>query len=42
MFRKYDYGQAAAAGVVVVIGSIIVATFALRTISSLFTEEGNR
>jgi sorbitol/mannitol transport system permease protein len=42
MFRKYEYGQAAAAGVVVVIGSIIVATFALRTISSLFTEEGNR
>ena len=39
MFRKYEYGQAAAAGVVVVIGSIIVATFALRTISSLFTEE---
>ena len=42
MFRKYEYGQAAAAGVVVVIGSIVVATFALRTISSLFTEEGNR
>jgi sorbitol/mannitol transport system permease protein len=42
MFRKYEYGEAAAAGVVVVIGSIIVATFALRTISSLFTEEGNR
>jgi sorbitol/mannitol transport system permease protein len=42
MFRKYEYGQAAAAGVVVVVGSIVVATFALRTISSLFTEEGNR
>jgi sorbitol/mannitol transport system permease protein len=42
MFRKYEYGEAAAAGVVVVIGTIIVATFALRTISSLFTEEGNR
>jgi len=41
MFRKYEYGQAAAAGVVVVIGSIIVATFALRTISSLF-QEGQR
>jgi sorbitol/mannitol transport system permease protein len=40
MFRKYEYGEAAAAGVVVVIGTIIVATFALRTISSLFTEEG--
>jgi sorbitol/mannitol transport system permease protein len=42
MFRKYEYGEAAAAGVVVVIGSIIVATFALRTISSLLTEEGRR
>jgi sorbitol/mannitol transport system permease protein len=42
MFRKYEYGEAAAAGVVVVTGSIVVATFALRTISSLFTEEGNR
>jgi len=42
MFRKYEYGEAAAAGVVVVIGTIIVATFALRTISSLFREEGNR
>jgi sorbitol/mannitol transport system permease protein len=42
MFRKYEYGEAAAAGVVVVIGSIIVATFALRTISSLFTEEVSR
>jgi len=40
MFRKYEYGEAAAAGVVVVIGTIIVATFALRLISSLFTEEG--
>jgi sorbitol/mannitol transport system permease protein len=39
MFRKYEYGEAAAAGVVVVIGTIIVATFALRTISSLFREE---
>jgi sorbitol/mannitol transport system permease protein len=39
MFRKYEYGEAAAAGVVVVIGTIIVATFALRLISSLFTEE---
>jgi sorbitol/mannitol transport system permease protein len=39
MFRKYEYGEAAAAGVVVVIATIIVATFALRTISSLFKEE---
>src|SRR5205823_2925666 len=42
MFRKYEYGEAAAAGVVVVIGTIIVATFALRTISSLFQEEVGR
>jgi sorbitol/mannitol transport system permease protein len=41
-FRKYEYGEAAAAGVVVVIGSIIIATFALRTISSLLTEETSR
>ena len=39
MFRKFEYGEAAAAGVVVVLGTIIVATFALRTISSLFDEE---
>jgi sorbitol/mannitol transport system permease protein len=39
MFRKFEYGEAAAAGVVVVIGTIVVATFALRTISSLFNEE---
>lgn len=41
MFRKYEYGEAAAAGVVVVIGSILIATFALRTIASLFREEGS-
>ena len=33
-------GLASAQGVIVVIGTIIVATFALRTVSSLF-EEGN-
>ena len=42
MFRKYEYGEAAAAGVVVVLGTIVVATFALRVISSLFTEEEMR
>ncbi len=42
MFRKYEYGEAAAAGVVVVVGTIVVATFALRTISSLFNEEVSR
>ncbi|GAB7110104.1 sugar ABC transporter permease [Streptomyces phaeofaciens JCM 4814] len=42
MFRKFEYGQAAAAGVVVVLGSIVIATFALRTIASLFREEVSR
>jgi len=40
MFRKYEYGEAAAAGVVVVIGSIIIGTFTLRVVSTLFREEG--
>ena len=35
-----NYGLASAQGVIVVIGTIIVATFTLRTVSSLF-EEGN-
>lgn len=39
MFRKYEYGQAAAAGVVTVIGTIAIATVALRVVSSLFDEE---
>ena len=38
-YNAQDYGQASAAGVVVVIGTIIIATFALRTVSSLFKEE---
>jgi sorbitol/mannitol transport system permease protein len=42
MFRKYEYGEAAAAGVVVVIGTIIVATFALRVVSSLLREDARR
>ncbi|WP_328989870.1 sugar ABC transporter permease [Kribbella sp. NBC_01245] len=42
MFRKYEYGEAAAAGVVVVIGTIVVATFALRVVSSLLREEARR
>jgi sorbitol/mannitol transport system permease protein len=42
MFRKYEYGQAAAAGVVVVFGTIIVATFALRVVSTLLREEAHR
>jgi sorbitol/mannitol transport system permease protein len=38
-YQAHDYGLASAAGVVVVIGTIIIATFALRTVSSLFREE---
>jgi sorbitol/mannitol transport system permease protein len=38
-FAGHEYGQASAAGVVVVIGSILLGTFALRVISSLFREE---
>jgi sorbitol/mannitol transport system permease protein len=41
-YQAHDYGQASAAGVVVVIGSIIIATFALRVVSSLFREEARR
>jgi sorbitol/mannitol transport system permease protein len=42
MFSKFEYGEAAAAGVIVVIGTIVVATFALRVISGLFRMEGRR
>ena len=38
-YTAHDYGRASAAGVIVVIGTIIIATFALRTVSSLFREE---
>jgi sorbitol/mannitol transport system permease protein len=38
-YTAHDYGRASAAGVVVVIGTIIIATFALRTVSSLFRQE---
>ncbi|MFY1701632.1 carbohydrate ABC transporter permease [Micromonospora sp. WMMA1923] len=41
-FRKFEYGEAAAAGVVAVVGTIVVATFALRVISSLFRMEDAR
>ena len=42
IFSKYEYGEASAAGVVVVILTIIVATFALRVISGLFKMEEGR
>jgi sorbitol/mannitol transport system permease protein len=38
-FSAHDYGLASAQGVIVVAGSIVIATFALRTVSSLFREE---
>jgi sorbitol/mannitol transport system permease protein len=41
-YNAHDYGRASAAGVVVVIGTIIIATFALRTVSTLFREENAR
>ena len=41
-YQAHDYGRASAAGVVVVIGTIVIATLALRTVSSLFREENAR
>ena len=38
-FAGHEYGQASAAGVLVVIGSIIIGTFALRVVSTLLREE---
>jgi len=38
-YQAHDYGLASAAGVIVVIGTIAVATFALRTVSTLLREE---
>jgi sorbitol/mannitol transport system permease protein len=37
-YSAHDYGLASAQGVVVVAGSLIIATFALRVVSSLFEE----
>jgi sorbitol/mannitol transport system permease protein len=42
IFSKYEYGEASAAGVVVVILTIIAANFALRVISGLFKMEEGR
>ncbi|WP_351235077.1 sugar ABC transporter permease [Streptomyces sp. NPDC002133] len=41
-YQAHEYGLASAAGVVVVIGTMVLATFALRVVSSLFREEVNR
>jgi polyol transport system permease protein len=40
LFTGENYGQASAEGVIVVVGTIIIGTFLLRTVSSLFKEEG--
>ena len=39
LYNAQDYGLASAQGVIVVIGSIILATLVLRNLSSLFEEE---
>ncbi|MEV0096241.1 sugar ABC transporter permease [Streptomyces sp. NPDC050738] len=41
-YQAHENGLASAAGVLVVIGTIIIATFALRVVSSLFSEEASR
>jgi sorbitol/mannitol transport system permease protein len=41
-FQQQNYGLASAQGVVVVLGTIVVATLALRVVSSLFDEENAR
>jgi sorbitol/mannitol transport system permease protein len=41
-FSAHDYGLASAQGVVVVAGSLLIATFALRVVSSLLQEEVGR
>lgn len=38
-YTAHDYGRASAAGVIVVAGTIIIATFALRTVFTIFNEE---
>ncbi|HEY3506091.1 MAG TPA: sugar ABC transporter permease [Actinocatenispora sp.] len=38
-YQAHDYGRASAAGVVVVVLSMVIATFALRVVSSLFRQE---
>ncbi|HET7477055.1 MAG TPA: sugar ABC transporter permease [Dermatophilaceae bacterium] len=38
-YQAHDYGLASAAGVIVVIGTIIIATFALRVVSTLLRED---
>jgi sorbitol/mannitol transport system permease protein len=39
-FRAFNAGEAAAAGVITVVATIVFATFALRLVSGLFDKEG--
>ncbi|WP_030784285.1 carbohydrate ABC transporter permease [Streptomyces sp. NRRL S-920] len=41
-YQAHENGLASAAGVLVVIGSLLIATFVLRVVSSLFREEASR
>ncbi|OEV04194.1 carbohydrate ABC transporter permease [Streptomyces oceani] len=41
-YKAHEYGEASATGVLVVLGSIVIATFVLRVVSSLFSEEVSR
>ena len=41
-FQAFDIGRASAMAVVVIIATILIATLALRVVSSLFSEEGMR
>ncbi|CAL9570430.1 carbohydrate ABC transporter permease [Streptomyces sp. enrichment culture] len=41
-YQAHENGLASAAGVIVVLGSLVLATFALRVVSSLFREEVSR
>lgn len=41
-FQAYDIGRASAMSVVVVLATILIATVALRTISTMFSDEGMR
>jgi sorbitol/mannitol transport system permease protein len=41
-FQGFDIGRASAMAVVVVVATILIATFALRVISGLFSDEGMR
>lgn len=42
IYSQNDYGLASAQGVVIVVGSLILATFALKTVLTLFHEEASR